>query len=181
MCVLEIKGFKKGSSSHTVHYLQRRQVHWCSHEGVCVCLSVLLIVQTKHSGSLTQPPLAVDFQLALTPFLPSFLQTIVAEHEIRNISCAAQDPDDLCTFAYITKDLKSGHHFCHVFSTVEVVSTFLHCKKMQKCGQSKQCLCILLNVTHHWLLLPSIMEKLSALWILLLKQHLAIDGHVFLD
>lgn len=49
-------------------------------------------------------------------------QTIVAEHEIRNISCAAQDPDDLCTFAYITKDLKSGHHFCHVFSTVEVVS-----------------------------------------------------------
>lgn len=52
----------------------------------------------------------------------SFFQTIVAEHEIRNISCAAQDPDDLCTFAYITKDLKSGHHFCHVFSTVEVVS-----------------------------------------------------------
>lgn len=57
--------------------------------------------------------------------LPLSHQTIVAEHEIRNISCAAQDPDDLCTFAYITKDLKSGHHFCHVFSTVEVVSDFL--------------------------------------------------------
>lgn len=49
------------------------------------------------------------------------LQAIVAEHEIQNISCAAQDPDDLRTFAYITKDLKSGHHFCHVFTTVEVV------------------------------------------------------------
>lgn len=62
-------------------------------------------------------------------------QTIVAEHEIRNISCAAQDPDDLCTFAYITKDLKSGHHFCHVFSTVEVVSnttlSFFICQKKQ--------------------------------------------------
>lgn len=53
-------------------------------------------------------------------------QTIVAEHEIRNISCAAQDPDDLCTFAYITKDSKSGHHFCHVFSTVEVVRNQTH-------------------------------------------------------
>ncbi|KAG7271748.1 hypothetical protein CRUP_008430 [Coryphaenoides rupestris] len=52
------------------------------------------------------------------------IRTIVAEHEIRNISCAAQDPDDLRSFAYITKDLKSGHHFCHVFSTVEVTQTY---------------------------------------------------------
>uniref|UniRef100_A0A671SG39 Ankyrin repeat and SAM domain-containing protein 1A-like n=1 Tax=Sinocyclocheilus anshuiensis TaxID=1608454 RepID=A0A671SG39_9TELE len=49
---------------------------------------------------------------------------MVAEHEIQNISCAAQDPDDLCTFAYITKDLKSGYHFCHVFTTVEVTQTY---------------------------------------------------------
>lgn len=53
------------------------------------------------------------------------LQALVAEHEIQNISCAAQDPDDLCTFAYITKDLKSGFHFCHVFTTVEVVGVVL--------------------------------------------------------
>lgn len=53
------------------------------------------------------------------------LQALVAEHEIQNISCAAQDPDDLCTFAYITKDLKSGFHFCHVFTTVEVVGFLL--------------------------------------------------------
>lgn len=75
-------------------------------------------------GVLICPSVAVD-SLSLhqsAHFLPSAHQTIVAEHEIRNISCAAQDPDDLCTFAYITKDLKSGHHFCHVFSTVEVVS-----------------------------------------------------------
>ena len=50
-----------------------------------------------------------------------FWQNIIAEHEIRNISCAAQDPEDLCTFAYITKDLQTSHHYCHVFSTVDVV------------------------------------------------------------
>lgn len=54
--------------------------------------------------------------------LPFFsVQNIIAEHEIRNISCAAQDPEDLCTFAYITKDLQTSHHYCHVFSTVDVV------------------------------------------------------------
>ena len=55
--------------------------------------------------------------------MTSSAQNIIAEHEIRNISCAAQDPEDLCTFAYITKDLQTSHHYCHVFSTVDVVST----------------------------------------------------------
>lgn len=54
------------------------------------------------------------------------LQNIIAEHEIRNISCAAQDPEDLSTFAYITKDLKSSHHYCHVFTAFDVVSPDTH-------------------------------------------------------
>lgn len=53
-----------------------------------------------------------------------FFQNIIAEHEIRNISCAAQDPEDLSTFAYITKDLKSNHHYCHVFTAFDVVSNY---------------------------------------------------------
>lgn len=57
--------------------------------------------------------------------LPFLVQNIIAEHEIRNISCAAQDPEDLCTFAYITKDLQTSHHYCHVFSTVDVVRTLV--------------------------------------------------------
>ncbi|XP_057194548.1 ankyrin repeat and SAM domain-containing protein 1A isoform X1 [Triplophysa rosa] len=57
-------------------------------------------------------------------FVDAATKAKVAEHEIQNISCAAQDPDDLCTFAYITKDLKSSHHFCHVFTTVEVTQTY---------------------------------------------------------
>ena len=38
--------------------------------------------------------------------------------------CATQDPEDLCTFAYITKDLQTSHHYCHVFSTVDVNLTY---------------------------------------------------------
>lgn len=55
------------------------------------------------------------------------MQNIIAEHEIRNISCAAQDPEDLSTFAYITKDLKSSHHYCHVFTAFDVVSNARSC------------------------------------------------------
>lgn len=58
----------------------------------------------------------------VSPRTPFSRQNVIAEHEIRNISCAAQDPEDLCTFAYITKDLQTSHHYCHVFSTVDVVS-----------------------------------------------------------
>ncbi|KAM8883768.1 ankyrin repeat and sterile alpha motif domain-containing protein 1B isoform 3-T3 [Synchiropus picturatus] len=53
-------------------------------------------------------------------FIDATNKNIIAEHEIRNISCAAQDPDDLSTFAYITKDLKSSHHYCHVFTAFDV-------------------------------------------------------------
>lgn len=57
-------------------------------------------------------------------FIDAASKNIIAEHEIRNISCAAQDPEDLCTFAYITKDLQTSHHYCHVFSTVDVNLTY---------------------------------------------------------
>lgn len=71
-------------------------------------------------------PLYLSASVFLSLFLPFLflsLQNIIAEHEIRNISCAAQDPEDLSTFAYITKDLKSSHHYCHVFTAFDVVST----------------------------------------------------------
>ncbi|KAJ8360402.1 hypothetical protein SKAU_G00169270 [Synaphobranchus kaupii] len=57
-------------------------------------------------------------------FIDAGGKNVIAEHEIRNISCAAQDPDDLCTFAYITKDLQSNRHYCHVFSTVDMSLTY---------------------------------------------------------
>ncbi|XP_048839665.1 ankyrin repeat and SAM domain-containing protein 1A-like isoform X5 [Brienomyrus brachyistius] len=57
-------------------------------------------------------------------FIDAANKNVIAEHEIRNISCAAQDPEDLCTFAYITKDLQTNHHYCHVFSTMDVNLTY---------------------------------------------------------
>lgn len=91
---------------------------------VRVCLCVWVKGDCGVGGLLIRQmqSLPLNYSVCIAKHLILVRQTIVAEHEIRNISCAAQDPDDLCTFAYITKDLKSGHHFCHVFSTVEVVS-----------------------------------------------------------
>ncbi|XP_043246752.1 ankyrin repeat and SAM domain-containing protein 1A-like isoform X1 [Amphibalanus amphitrite] len=48
-------------------------------------------------------------------FLDAHTQKLVCEHEIRNIHCACQDADDLSHFAYITKDLDTRCHYCHVF------------------------------------------------------------------
>ncbi|XP_038126482.1 ankyrin repeat and SAM domain-containing protein 1A isoform X4 [Cyprinodon tularosa] len=78
----------------------------------------------KSKDSKKGPVVILSITYRGVKFIDAASKTIVAEHEIRNISCAAQDPDDLCTFAYITKDSKSGHHFCHVFSTVEVIQTY---------------------------------------------------------
>ncbi|XP_028303161.1 ankyrin repeat and SAM domain-containing protein 1A isoform X4 [Gouania willdenowi] len=78
----------------------------------------------KSKDSRKGPVVILSITYRGVKFIDAATKAIVAEHEIRNISCAAQDPDDLCTFAYITKDLKSGHHFCHVFSTVEVTQTY---------------------------------------------------------
>ncbi|XP_049590643.1 ankyrin repeat and SAM domain-containing protein 1A isoform X2 [Syngnathus scovelli] len=78
----------------------------------------------KSKDSRKGPVVILSITYRGVKFIDAATKIIVAEHEIRNISCAAQDPDDLCTFAYITKDLKSGHHFCHVFSTVEVTQTY---------------------------------------------------------
>uniref|UniRef100_A0AAX7UAC9 Ankyrin repeat and sterile alpha motif domain containing 1Ab n=1 Tax=Astatotilapia calliptera TaxID=8154 RepID=A0AAX7UAC9_ASTCA len=79
----------------------------------------------KSKDSKKGPVVILSITYRGVKFIDAATKTIVAEHEIRNISCAAQDPDDLCTFAYITKDLKSGHHFCHVFSTVETYEIIL--------------------------------------------------------
>ncbi|KAK4312581.1 hypothetical protein Pmani_016012 [Petrolisthes manimaculis] len=48
-------------------------------------------------------------------FMDAVNLTLVCEHEIRNIHCACQDADDLSHFAYITKDLQTKGHYCHVF------------------------------------------------------------------
>ncbi|XP_051515710.1 ankyrin repeat and SAM domain-containing protein 1A isoform X3 [Myxocyprinus asiaticus] len=70
------------------------------------------------------PTIVLSITYKGVKFIDAANKNVIAEHEIRNISCAAQDPEDLCTFAYITKDLQSSHHYCHVFSTVDVNLTY---------------------------------------------------------
>uniref|UniRef100_UPI00358E577A ankyrin repeat and SAM domain-containing protein 1A-like isoform X5 n=1 Tax=Myxine glutinosa TaxID=7769 RepID=UPI00358E577A len=66
------------------------------------------------------PTITLSITYKGVKFIDSLNKNTIAEHEIRNISCAAQDPEDLCTFAYITKDLKTSYHYCHVFSAFDV-------------------------------------------------------------
>ncbi|XP_054981234.1 ankyrin repeat and SAM domain-containing protein 1A isoform X5 [Sorex araneus] len=70
------------------------------------------------------PTIVLSITYKGVKFIDASNKNVIAEHEIRNISCAAQDPEDLCTFAYITKDLQTSHHYCHVFSTVDVNLTY---------------------------------------------------------
>uniref|UniRef100_A0A8C5LF86 Ankyrin repeat and SAM domain containing 1 n=1 Tax=Jaculus jaculus TaxID=51337 RepID=A0A8C5LF86_JACJA len=77
---------------------------------------------TEHMRKI--PTIILSITYKGVKFIDASNKNVIAEHEIRNISCAAQDPEDLCTFAYITKDLQTSHHYCHVFSTVDVNLTY---------------------------------------------------------
>jgi len=54
------------------------------------------------------------------------LQKVVSEHDIDNIFCACQDGDDLTVFAYITRDLTTQKHYCHVFRVDSTVCLPAH-------------------------------------------------------
>ncbi|XP_061255016.1 ankyrin repeat and SAM domain-containing protein 1A isoform X6 [Bos javanicus] len=77
---------------------------------------------TEHMRKI--PTIILSITYKGVKFIDASNKNVIAEHEIRNISCAAQDPEDLCAFAYVTKDLQTGHHYCHVFSTVDVNLTY---------------------------------------------------------
>ncbi|NWZ44490.1 ANS1B protein, partial [Brachypodius atriceps] len=95
-----------------------------------VSLAVLLQCNTTLISSLwfqksteqmkKVPTIVLSVSYKGVKFIDATNKNIIAEHEIRNISCAAQDPEDLSTFAYITKDLKTNHHYCHVFTAFDV-------------------------------------------------------------
>lgn len=91
-----------------------------------VVLHSLFYLYTPSNYKPYWTPVYCLINLSPSSFFPFLVQNIIAEHEIRNISCAAQDPEDLSTFAYITKDLKSSHHYCHVFTAFDVVSRNTH-------------------------------------------------------
>ncbi|KAG5212275.1 hypothetical protein JEQ12_014704 [Ovis aries] len=110
-----------------------------SKHDACMCMLILLLKRLfspllppgesypslKSQKSTEQmkkvPTIILSVSYKGVKFIDATNKNIIAEHEIRNISCAAQDPEDLSTFAYITKDLKSNHHYCHVFTAFDVI------------------------------------------------------------
>ncbi|XP_030623315.1 ankyrin repeat and SAM domain-containing protein 1A [Chanos chanos] len=88
------------------------------------CAKMRALCQRSTEQMRKVPTIVLSITYKGVKFIDAANKNIIAEHEIRNISCAAQDPEDLCTFAYITKDLQTNHHYCHVFSTVDVNLTY---------------------------------------------------------
>ena len=69
------------------------------------------------------------FMQALHQSFISF-QSTISNYDIRYISYCAQDPEDLAIFAYITKDAKTGKHYCHVFKAASLVGICLSLYKL---------------------------------------------------
>nr|XP_061802990.1 ankyrin repeat and SAM domain-containing protein 1A-like [Nerophis lumbriciformis] len=88
------------------------------------CAKMRVSIQRSTEQMRKVPTIVLSITYKGVKFIDAANKNIIAEHEIRNISCAAQDPEDLCTFAYITKDLQTSHHYCHVFSTIDVNLTY---------------------------------------------------------
>ncbi|XP_054055326.1 ankyrin repeat and sterile alpha motif domain-containing protein 1B [Rissa tridactyla] len=89
-----------------------------STQDACAKMRVSKLKSTEQMKKVPTIVLSVSYKGV--KFIDATNKNIIAEHEIRNISCAAQDPEDLSTFAYITKDLKTNHHYCHVFTAFDV-------------------------------------------------------------
>lgn len=62
-------------------------------------------------------------------------QKVICEHEIGNIFCACQDGDHMNYFAYITKDLESNKHYCHVFCVKSTVRIYTYLPRCLLCQE----------------------------------------------
>ncbi|CAH1785263.1 unnamed protein product [Owenia fusiformis] len=62
------------------------------------------------------PTIILSISYKGVKFIDAKSKKVICEHEIGNIFCACQDGTSLNFFAYITKDLQTHKHYCHVFS-----------------------------------------------------------------
>ncbi|KAG0725591.1 Ankyrin repeat and sterile alpha motif domain-containing protein 1B [Chionoecetes opilio] len=76
--------------------------------------SIQKLKKTSSDG-IKVPKIILSVSFRGVKFMDCNTQTLICEHEIRNIHCACQDAEDLSHFAYITKDLETKGHYCHVF------------------------------------------------------------------
>ncbi|XP_033116894.1 ankyrin repeat and sterile alpha motif domain-containing protein 1B-like isoform X2 [Anneissia japonica] len=108
----------KGCCNYTAYYLGSTLIKEVkgteSTRDACVKLR-------KSAKSLQKvPTITLSINYLGVKFIDAKSKMVITEHEIRNISCAAQDAIDLKTFAYITKDSQSDRHYCHVFNVKNV-------------------------------------------------------------
>lgn len=75
-------------------------------------------VKLRRSASHVQkvPSITLSISYAGVKFIDTKSKIVITEHEICNISCVAQDEEDMKTFAYITRDEAYDRLYCHVFT-----------------------------------------------------------------
>ncbi|KAL3841322.1 hypothetical protein ACJMK2_019484, partial [Sinanodonta woodiana] len=62
------------------------------------------------------PSIMLSISFKGVKFIDAKSKHVICDHEIGNIFCACQDVESLNFFAYITRDVETANHYCHVFS-----------------------------------------------------------------
>ncbi|KAK3580897.1 hypothetical protein CHS0354_008182 [Potamilus streckersoni] len=62
------------------------------------------------------PSIMLSISFKGVKFIDAKSKHVICDHEIGNIFCACQDVESLNFFAYITRDVETANHYCHVFN-----------------------------------------------------------------
>jgi len=103
----------KGCCNYTTQYLGSTLVKEL--QGADSTKESINKMKKSSDNILKVPQVILSISYTGVKFIDANSKRVICEHEIGNIFCACQDGDDLNYFAYITKDLDTDRHYCHVF------------------------------------------------------------------
>ncbi|XP_013409625.1 ankyrin repeat and sterile alpha motif domain-containing protein 1B isoform X2 [Lingula anatina] len=104
----------KGCCNYTAQYLGSCLVK--DLQGIDSTKEGILKMKKSTDSIAKVPTIQLSISYKGVKFIDAKSRKVICEHEVSNIFCACQDADNLNYFAYITKDLQAGKHYCHVFS-----------------------------------------------------------------
>ncbi|XP_052798445.1 ankyrin repeat and sterile alpha motif domain-containing protein 1B-like isoform X2 [Mya arenaria] len=113
----------KGCCNYTAQYLGSTIVTEitagieCTKTGITK-LKLRFMRQLQKSAQMLAkiPIIMLSISYKGVKFIDAKSKRVICDHEIGNIFCACQDTEHLNFFAYITRDIETCQHYCHVFS-----------------------------------------------------------------
>ncbi|XP_052239797.1 protein phosphatase 1 regulatory subunit 12A-like isoform X3 [Dreissena polymorpha] len=113
----------KGCCNYTAQYLGSTLVQEitggveCTKAGITKLKRRFVRELQKSTDMLAKVPIIMlSISYKGVKFIDAKSKKVICDHEIGNIFCACQDSDNLNFFAYITRDIQTVQHYCHVFS-----------------------------------------------------------------